>query len=449
MSKIRVIGAGLAGCEAANTLAGLGHEVVLYEQKPNRHSAAHKLDGFAELVCSNSLKAARVDSAAGLLKAEMRLLGSVCLEVADTCSVAAGGALAVDRAAFESYITERVLSNPNIAFKTGEVTKIDGDEYTIVATGPLTTDALSSHIKENFCAGSMYFFDAAAPIVSFSSIAREKVFFASRYGKGGDDYVNCPFDKAGYDSFYEALVSAETAELRGFENDMVFEGCMPIEVLAKRGYDAMRFGPLKPVGLVDPTTGEQPYACVQLRMDNAAASLYNLVGFQTHLKFSEQRRVFSLIPGLENAEFVRYGVMHRNTYLHSPGVLNEVFQAKNSPKTFFAGQMTGVEGYIESAASGIVAGMNCARIMHGCDKAVFSRGTATGSLGAYISNEGIANFQPMNINFGIMEIGKIKARGRRERRVKSSEAALSLFESEAAALGIKTLKGAFENEGNS
>ena len=446
--RARVIGAGLAGCEAAWRLANEGIEVDLYDIKPEGRTPAHHSRDFGELCCSNSLRAAGLENAAGLLKEELRRLSSLVMEAADNNRTPAGGALAVDREGFSAYITEKLLSHPKVTFQSGEVTEIDPDCFTVVATGPLTTDALSAHIAERFCKGSLYFFDAAAPIVDLASIDREKVFFASRYGKGGDDYINCPFDKEGYDRFYEALVSAETAELHGFENDRVFEGCMPIEVMAKRGYDVMRFGPLKPVGLIDPRTGAEPYACVQLRADNAAGTLYNLVGFQTHLKFPEQRRVFSLIPGLERAEFVRYGVMHRNTYLHSPGVLNEVFQVKNSPRTFFAGQMTGVEGYIESAASGLVAGLNCARLMRGEPKAAFSRATATGALGAYVSCEGITNFQPMNINFGIMEVGKIKARGRRLRRIKSSEAALAALEREAAALGLKTVKGAFENEGN-
>ncbi|MEG1650792.1 MAG: methylenetetrahydrofolate--tRNA-(uracil(54)-C(5))-methyltransferase (FADH(2)-oxidizing) TrmFO [Oscillospiraceae bacterium] len=400
MSKIRVIGAGLAGCEAANTLARLGHEVVLYEQKPNRRSAAHKLDGFAELVCSNSLKAARVDSAAGLLKAEMRLLGSVCLEVADTCSVAAGGALAVDRNLFSEGVTRRIKANPNIEIVYEEATFIDTEIPTVIASGPLTDGGLADSLFGLCEESSLSFFDAAAPIIAAESIDMSKVYAASRYGKGDDDYLNCYFDKSGYEQFQEQLVNAESAPMHDFDFK-VYEGCMPIEKLAKRGRDAMRFGPMKPVGLVNPETGHRPWAAVQLRRENTEGTMFNMVGFQTNLKFSEQKRVFSMIPGLENAEFVRYGVMHRNSFINSPKVLNITLNFKNHKNIFVAGQLTGFEGYMESAGCGIMAAKFMHDFLTGKESAIPSANTMLGALLRYITTEN-KDFQPLGANMGIL-----------------------------------------------
>lgn len=395
--EINVIGAGLAGCEAAWQAANRGAAVTLWEMKPEKKTPAHKSDGMAELVCSNSLRAEGLKNAVGLLKEEMRLLGSLIMECADATRVPAGGALAVDRDAFSALVTEKINSHPNITVKHGEITDLTFDRPTIVATGPLTSDALAEKIREFFGTESLYFFDAAAPIVTAESIDMTKAFFASRYGKGTADYINCPMTKEEYDRFYSALVTADTATLHGFEDDNVFEGCMPVEVMAKRGRDTLLFGPLKPVGLENPETGERYEAVVQLRKDNAASSLYNIVGFQTHLKFGEQKRVFSMIPGLENAEFVRYGVMHRNTYVNSPKNLTETYECKNRKGLFFAGQMTGVEGYLESAASGLVAGINAVSD----EPIIFGNKTAIGSLARYISDENVEKFQPMNVNFGL------------------------------------------------
>ena len=401
--KIKVLGAGLAGTEAAWFLANLGVEVELYEMKPLKFTPAHKSEGFAELICSNSLKAKRLNSAAGLLKWEMAQFGSVCIAAANSCSVPAGGALAVDRDLFSGYITEKINCHPNITVIHGEVTKICPDEYTIVATGPLTDGKLYESIRLLCSEDYLNFFDAAAPIVTADSIDYSKVFTDSRYGKGGDDYINCPFNKAQYEAFYESLISAERAVLHDADNPLkVYEGCMPIEVLATRGRDAMRFGPLKPVGLLDPNTGHRPWAVVQLRKENSKGTMLNLVGFQTNLKFGEQKRVFGMIPGLENAEFVRYGVMHRNSFLNSPKVLNKDFSMKNYPKVSFAGQISGVEGYMESAASGIMAAYHLSVKLGLKPELDFPEYTMFGALSGYISDPSVKNFQPMGANFGIL-----------------------------------------------
>ena len=396
---VKIIGAGLAGCEAAWQAAQRGLKVLLCEMKPLKHSPAHKSNNFAELVCSNSLRADGIHNAVGLLKEEMRKLNSLIIECADATKVPAGGALAVDRDGFSRLITDKIKGHPNITVEEIEVTEIDPNVPTIIAAGPLVSDSLADAIKDLCGDDYLHFFDAAAPIVSYDSINMSKAFKAARYGKGGDDYINCPMDKEEYLAFYNALISAEAAPIHdGIEDPKVFEGCMPIEVMASRGEDTMRYGPLKPVGLTNPHDDSRPYAVVQLRQDNASGSMYNIVGFQTHLKFPEQKRVFSMIPGLENAEFIRYGVMHRNTYINSPNLLTENYQMRKYPDVYFAGQITGVEGYVESAASGLIAGM----AISGASPC-FSSKTAIGSLGKYISNESITDFQPMNVNFGIME----------------------------------------------
>ncbi len=402
--KIKIIGAGLAGCEAAWQLASKGILVELYEMKPLKFSPAHKSPDFAELVCSNSFRADGIYNAVGLLKEEMRRLGSLIMECADAVKVPAGGALAVDRDAFSKMVTEKIKSHPNINVIKEEVTKIDTDEYTIIAAGPLASEAIAETILELTGDSALHFYDAAAPIVSFDSIDMSKAFKAARYGKGGDDYINCPMNKEEYLTFREELVNAESAQLHeGVENPKVFEGCMPIEIMAARGTDTMRYGPLKPVGLTNPHDDSRPYAVVQLRQDNGAASMYNIVGFQTHLKFGEQKRVFGMIPGLENAEFVRYGVMHRNTYINSPQLLNCNYNMKEFPKVYFAGQITGVEGYIESASSGLWAGLCAACAILGEDAPEISAKTAMGALAKYVSNPAVTDFQPMNVNFGIFE----------------------------------------------
>ncbi len=424
--ELRIIGAGLAGCEAAWQAANRGISVQLYEMKPEKHSPAHTSDDFAELVCSNSLRADGIHNAVGLLKEEMRQLDSLIMACADATKVPAGGALAVDREGFSKMVTEKIKSHPNITIEVGEVTEIDPDAYTVVAAGPLASDALAAEIRKITGGEGLHFFDAAAPIVKFDSIDMSKAFRAARYGKGGDDYINCPMNKEEYLAFYQALITAEGAQVHeGVENPKVFEGCMPIEIMAKRGEDTMRFGPLKPVGLTNPHDGTRPYAVVQLRQDNAAGSMYNIVGFQTHLKFPEQKRVFSMIPGLEHAEFLRYGVMHRNTYLNSPGMLTANYQMKTMPKLYFAGQITGVEGYVESAASGLIAGIAAAAAICGTEAPNFSAKTAIGSLGRYISHEGITNFQPMNVNFGIMEGLEERIRDKREKAEKMAERSLA------------------------
>ena len=423
--RARVIGAGLAGCEAAYQLAEHGIEVELYEMKPKKFSPAHRSKNFCELVCSNSLKAERVENACGLLKEEMRLFDSVMMRAADRARVPAGGALAVDRDIFSLEATKIIRKNPLITVINEEFTDIDTDIPTIIATGPLTSDALFCEIARLTKSDGLYFFDAAAPIVEKDSIDMDKVFFGARYGRGTDDYINCPMTEEEYTAFYEALVSAETAELEDFEGAEVFEGCMPVEVMAKRGDKTLLFGPLKPVGLVNPKTGrDDSYAVVQLRQDNREASLYNLVGFQTNLKWGEQKRVFSMITGLENAEFVRYGVMHRNTYLDAPRVINRYYQMKEYKNIFFAGQITGVEGYVESASSGILAGFNMARMLTGKSFFEPDKMTAIGSLPLYISDEAIKKLQPMNANFGIIGPLGYKVRNKQERYGKIAERAL-------------------------
>ena len=429
MNKITVIGAGLAGCEAAMQIANAGIKVDLIEMKPIKKSPAHKSDDFAELVCSNSLKAARTDSAAGLLKAEMRKFSSVCLDSADKCSVAAGGALAVDREKFSGYITEKIKSHPNINVIEEVKKEIPKDNITVIATGPLTDGALAENIIKLTGSENLSFYDAAAPIVTKESIDFSVAFFASRYGKGTDDYINCPMNKEEYTTFYNELINAESAILSEFDKPVtVYEGCMPVEILARRGEDSIRFGPLKPVGLRDPRTGNRPWAVVQLRSENADGSLYNLVGFQTNLKFPEQKRVFSLIPGLQNAEFMRYGVMHRNSFLNSPKLLNSDLSLKSNSNIFFAGQITGVEGYMESAASGIIAGINAVRRFNNQEPLVLPQYTMIGALLGYISDQTVVNFQPMGANFGIIPPLEQHIRDKRERYAALAERSLEYFE---------------------
>lgn len=423
MKKFTVIGAGLAGCEAAWQIAEAGYEVTLFEMKPEKFSPAHKNKNFAELVCSNSLKASRIDSAAGLLKEEMARLGSLTVPVARNCAVPAGGALAVDRNEFSQTVTDMINSHPNITVENKLVEKIspDDDEILIIATGPLTEGKLGEEIQK-LCGDYLSFYDAAAPIVTADSVDMRKAFGASRYDRGGDDdYINCPFNKAEYEAFIEELINAEGAVVHDFD---VYEGCMPIEKLAKRGLDAPRFGPMKPVGLVDPNTGHRPWACVQLRRENNKGTMFNLVGFQTNLKFGEQKRVFSMIPGLENAEFVRYGVMHRNSFLNSPKLLNADFSLRSNQNIFFAGQITGVEGYMESAASGIMAGINAVRQAEGEEPLVLSEYNMIGALSQYISDESVTNFQPMGANFGILPPIEPKIRDKRERYMALANRAL-------------------------
>lgn len=423
MKKFTVIGAGLAGCEAAWQIAEAGYEVTLLEMKPEKFSPAHKNKNFAELVCSNSLKASRIDSAAGLLKEEMARLGSLTVPVARNCAVPAGGALAVDRNEFSQTVTDMINSHPNITVENKLVEKIspDDDEILIIATGPLTEGKLGEEIQK-LCGDYLSFYDAAAPIVTADSVDMQKAFGASRYDRGGDDdYINCPFNKAEYEAFIEELINAEGVVVHDFD---VYEGCMPIEKLAKRGLDAPRFGPMKPVGLVDPNTGHRPWACVQLRRENSKGTMFNLVGFQTNLKFGEQKRVFSMIPGLENAEFVRYGVMHRNSFLNSPKLLNADFSLRSNPNIFFAGQITGVEGYMESAASGIMAGINAVRRAEGEEPLVLSEYNMIGALSQYISDESVTNFQPMGANFGILPPIEPKIRDKRERYMALANRAL-------------------------
>lgn len=414
--KINVIGAGLAGCEAAYALATRGVQVDLYEMKPLKRSPAHHIDGFAELVCSNSLKAARIDSAAGLLKEEMRRLGSISMIAAERSSVAAGGALAVDRDTFSQIITDEIKNHSNITVHYEEVGEINPDEITIICSGPLTDGPLAEKIKQLTNSDNLSFFDAAAPIVTAESIDMSRAFCASRYDKGGDDYINCPMNKAEYEAFYEALMSAERAPQKDFDvNGRVYEGCMPIEIMAQRGADTMRFGPLKPVGLRDPATGHRPWANLQLRRENQEGILFNLVGFQTNLKFAEQKRVFSMIPALANAEFVRYGVMHRNSFINSPKLLNKDQSLKKYPNIYFAGQITGVEGYMESASSGILAGINVYLRLKGEKSLSLPNYTMLGALNGYITDESIKDFQPMGANFGVLPSIEPHIRDKKER----------------------------------
>ena len=425
LNKATVIGAGLAGSEAAWQLAQRGIAVDLYEMKPVRMTPAHHSNDFAELCCSNSLRGAEICTAPGLLKEELRRAGSLLIACADATRVEAGGALAVDRVAFAAMVTEKIKSHPNITVHAGEITHIPDEGHVIVATGPLTSDALFDDIKNKIGQHEyLHFYDAAAPIVSVDSVDMESAYFASRYDKGTADYINCPMDREQYDAFWQALCDAEQAPVHGFEDKKVFEGCMPVEVMGRRGHDTLLYGPLKPVGLRDPRTGKDPYAVVQLRRDNAAGSLYNLVGFQTHLKFPEQKRVFSMIPALRNAEFVRYGVMHRNTFMDSPRLLDRHFRLREQPRIRFAGQMTGVEGYIESAASGFEAGLNLARELKGLPLIEFPDTTAIGALGLYVSNEANVKFQPMNINFGIIQPLGYRVKGKREKNTQIALRAL-------------------------
>lgn len=429
ISPVHVIGAGLAGCEAVTQLTRHGIPVILHEMRPVKSDEAHKTAYFAELVCSNSLRAGNIENAVGLLKEEMRRLGSLIMQKADEHQVPAGGALAVDRDCFAAAVTEAVKANTLVTVIHEEVTDLESLEGTvIVASGPLTSDALFADIKKLLQADYLHFFDAAAPIVTADSLDYDKVYRASRYDKGGADYLNCPFyTKEEYVAFWEALCNAESAPVKDFEHD-VFEACMPIEEMAVRGEDTMRFGPLKPVGLIDPRNGKEAYAVVQLRQDNAAASLYNLVGFQTHLKWPEQRRVFGMIPGLENAEFVRFGVMHKNTYLNSPQLLDKHFNLRSNKRFYFAGQMTGVEGYVESAASGLMAGLAAARAVLELPEVEFPDVTAHGALANYISNPAIENFQPMNINFGLIPPLTVRIRKKREKNAQIAARALEALD---------------------
>ncbi len=413
---IDVYGAGLAGCEAAWQAAKAGVRVRLFEMKPSKLTPAHRSEGFAELVCSNSLRSDSTSNAVGLLKEELRRYGSLIMSAADATRVPAGSALAVDRKLFSEYITEKIRRSEMIEIIEAEADSVDRERISVIATGPLTSDAMARYIREELGCKGLHFFDAAAPIVDFDSINTDVAFFASRYDKGDADYINCPMTREQYDAFWDALVSAREAELKDFDREeqkdlKVFEGCMPVEVMAKRGHDTLLFGPLKPVGLVDPRTGIESYAVVQLRRENAEGTMYNLVGFQTHLAFPEQKRVFSMIPGLENAEFLRYGVMHRNTYLNSPDMLTSTYAMAKIPNVYFAGQMTGVEGYIESAGSGFVAGLNAARQAKGENAVVFPRTTMLGAMANYVSLGGGGDFVPMNANFGIIEPLSARVKG--------------------------------------
>ncbi|MCY7779452.1 FADH(2)-oxidizing methylenetetrahydrofolate--tRNA-(uracil(54)-C(5))-methyltransferase TrmFO [Bacillus haynesii] len=420
---VNVIGAGLAGSEAAWQLAKRGINVRLYEMRPVKQTPAHHTDKFAELVCSNSLRANSLTNAVGVLKEEMRVLDSAIIAAADICSVPAGGALAVDRHEFAANVTEKVKNHPNVTVLNEEVTEIP-EGPTIIATGPLTSEALSAKLRELTGEDYLYFYDAAAPIVEKDSLDMDKVYLKSRYDKGEAAYLNCPMTEEEFDRFYDALVSAETVPLKEFEKEIFFEGCMPIEVMAKRGKKTMLFGPMKPVGLEDPKTGKRPYAVVQLRQDDAAGTLYNIVGFQTHLKWGDQKEVLRLIPGLEQAEIVRYGVMHRNTFINSPSLLKATYQFKKRDDLFFAGQMTGVEGYVESAASGLVAGINAARLIQGKEPVTFSNETAIGSMAHYITETNKKNFQPMNANFGLFKELGVKIKNKQERNEQYASRAL-------------------------
>ncbi|MDF2986904.1 MAG: tRNA:m(5)U-54 methyltransferase [Eubacterium sp.] len=428
MNKVvNVIGAGLAGCEAAYQLAKRGIQVKLYEMKPEKNSPAHHSGNFAELVCSNSLRSDQLENAVGLLKEELRRMDSLILNAADATRVPAGGALAVDREGFSEYITMKIKEMENIEIIYGEQIGIPDDNITIIATGPLTSEGMFREIQQIIGEDYLHFFDAAAPIVTYDSINMDKAFRAARYGKGTEDYINCPMNREEYEIFYNALVNAETAEIKEFERNMVFEGCMPIESMAQRGPDTMRFGPLKPVGLIDSRTNIKSYAVVQLRQDNKNGTLYNIVGFQTHLKWPEQKRVFSLIPGLENAEFVRYGVMHRNTYINSPKLLDNTYNLKKNNSIYFAGQITGVEGYIESTSSGFVAGLNAAARLLNRERVEFPNNTAIGALSNYISDQSVKNFQPMNVNFGLFSGIDTTIRDKRKRNAENAEKSLGII----------------------
>ncbi|MCQ2420806.1 MAG: methylenetetrahydrofolate--tRNA-(uracil(54)-C(5))-methyltransferase (FADH(2)-oxidizing) TrmFO [Clostridia bacterium] len=427
--EVKVIGAGLAGCEAAWQLAERGIQVALYEMKPVKMTPAHHCADFAELVCSNSLRGDRLENAVGLLKEELRRLGSLILTCAEANRVEAGGALAVDRYGFSGMVTEKIRNHPNIRVIEGEEVTAVPEGPVIIATGPLTSDALSSAIKEYFGNQDyMSFFDAAAPLITFESIDMDKAWFASRYDRGEADYVNCSMSEAEYAAFVQELSNAEEAEVHGFEDAKVFEGCMPVEVMARRGFDTLRYGPLKPVGLKDPKTGKEPYAVVQLRKDNAEGSIYNIVGFQTHLKFPEQKRVFSMIPALHDAEFVRYGKMHRNTFLCSPRLLDRFYADRRNPLVAFAGQMTGVEGYVESTASGFLAAVSMAAKLKGEPIPDFPRETAIGALAAYISDESIVNFQPMNVNFGIVSELGYRVKGKANKNLAIANRSLAIID---------------------
>ena len=427
MAEITVLGAGLAGSECAWQLAGRGVRVRLVEMKPAKKTPAHVSPFFGELVCSNSLRSDELTNAVGLLKAEMRAMGSLIMQSADQNRVAAGGALAVDREGFARTITERLYAHPKIEIVEAEATEIpDGD--VVVATGPLSSDAIAEKIAA-LCPGSLHFFDAVAPIVTLESVDMSSAFFASRYNKGTADYVNCPMDREEYDAFVRELAAAKEAPVHGFDDGGVFEGCMPVEVMARRGADTLRYGPLKPVGLVDPRTGRANWAVVQLRRDNADGTLYNLVGFQTHLTWGEQKRVFSMIPALKNAEFVRYGVMHRNTYLNSPELLDRYYRLKSEPRIRFAGQMTGVEGYVESAASGMLVGIEAAAELLGMPHADFPQETAIGALALYVSGGSVGDFQPMNVNFGLIPPLDHRVRGKRNKNAEISQRSLAIIES--------------------
>ena len=427
MTAVKVIGAGLAGTEAAWQLAQRGIRVTLYEMKPHKKSPAHHTDTFAELVCSNSLRGDKIENAVGLLKEELRRMGSLIIACADATRVEAGGCLAVDRQGFSDLVTQKIRNHPNITVVDEEVTQVP-EGPVIVATGPLTSDALSKAIGEYFGSDYLHFFDAAAPLVTAESVDMNEAWWQSRYDRGTPDYVNCAMDKTQYEAFVAELISAEEAEVHGFEDKRVFEGCMPVEVMARRGQDTLRYGPLKPVGLVDPKTGKEPYAVVQLRQDNAAKSVYNLVGFQTHLKFGEQKRVFSMIPALKNAEFVRYGVMHQNTFLQSPKLLDPDYADRRNPLVAFAGQMTGVEGYVESAASGFLASVAMAAKVLGEEIPQFPKETAIGALGLYISDERIENFQPMNINFSIVAPLEQRIRKKAEKNLAIANRSLEIID---------------------
>ena len=427
MPTVKVIGAGLAGSEAAWQLAQRGIQVQLYEMKPHKKSPAHHTDTFAELVCSNSLRGDKIENAVGLLKEELRRLDSLIIQCADATRVEAGGCLAVDRHGFSQLVTDKIRNHPNITVIDEEVTAVPKGPV-IIATGPLTSDAMSDAIGAYFGADYLHFFDAAAPLVTAESVDMEKAWWQSRYDRGTPDYINCAMNREEYEAFINELVSAQEAEVHGFEDKNVFEGCMPVEVMARRGFETLRYGPLKPVGLVDPNTGKEPYAVVQLRQDNAEKTIFNLVGFQTHLKFGEQKRVFSMIPALRNAEFVRYGVMHRNTFLRSPKLLDKYYADRRNPLVAFAGQMTGVEGYVESCASGFLAAVAMAAKVLGREMPDFPKTTAIGALGLYISDESVENFQPMNINFSIIAPLEQRIRKKAEKNLAIANRSLALID---------------------